>query len=89
MLIEAFSDEEITALCFDDFREVYDQFGTGLSKTAKVHRLIEYCSRRLEIDWLLNLVRACNPSQYGRYAARLRSAGRDTAQDGLLKRSGI
>lgn len=79
LLIEAFSDEEIITLCFDYFLEVYEQFGTGMSKTVKVHRLIEHCTRRLELDRLLSLVRERNSSQYEHYEAQIRTVGGNAA----------
>ncbi len=71
-LTVTFSDEELMAFCFDHFRDVHHQFGLGMSKTVKIHRLIEYCVSRVQIDRLLQLICEQNPAQYGRYEGRLR-----------------
>mgnify|MGYP001180963945 CR=1 FL=1 len=67
LLMAAFSDEELTTLCFDHFRTVYDDFTTGMSKGQKVQRLLEFCSRHQEVQTLLTLVEQANPTQYQRY----------------------
>jgi hypothetical protein len=51
------SDEEISALAFDHFREVYNQFASGMSRTEKIQRLIEWCERRGELDRLMDVIR--------------------------------
>jgi hypothetical protein len=72
LLTAAFSDEELTAFCFDNFPEVYDKFGGGMSRTGKVQELIEHCQKRLLFDKLLQLVEQANPAQYERFRAQLR-----------------
>ncbi len=51
-LIDAFGDEDLKTLCFDYFRDVYDDFTTGMTKGQMIHILIERCDRR---------DRACQP----------------------------
>ena len=36
LLMAAFSDEELTTFCYDNFRPVYEEFATGMSRTQKV-----------------------------------------------------
>lgn len=67
LLMAAFSDEELTMLCFDHFRTVYDDFTAGMSKGQKVQRLLEFCSRHQEVQTLLTLIEQANPAQYQRY----------------------
>ncbi|MBI1876745.1 MAG: hypothetical protein HYR94_00620 [Chloroflexi bacterium] len=67
LLTAAFSDEDLTAFCFDHFRQIYDKFGRGLSHTEKVQLLLEYCEQNLAFDKLLSLVEAENPTQYQRF----------------------
>jgi hypothetical protein len=70
LLTAAFSDEELTALCFDHFRPVYQDFSTGMSTGQKVQRLLDYCERHDRVDELLRLVQQRNPAQFGRFQAR-------------------
>ncbi len=70
----AFSDEELMTFCYDNFRPVYEEFTTGMSRTQKVQRLVEYCVRRGQMAELLARVERANPYQYGRFAERLRNA---------------
>jgi hypothetical protein len=72
LLNAAFNDEELTTLCFDYFRPVYDDFAGGMSKGQKVQRLLDYCSRRELVDELLAAVRKANPAQFRRFEDRLR-----------------
>jgi hypothetical protein len=69
LLNDAFSDEELTTLCFDHFRAVYDNFSAGMSKSQKIQRLLEHCFRRHEVQALVILVERANPAQYRRYQA--------------------
>jgi superfamily I DNA/RNA helicase len=72
LLTVSFSDEDLTNFCFDHFRDVYNQFGLGMSKTVKIQRLIEYCINQVQVDRLLRLIREQNPAQYAQYEDRLR-----------------
>lgn len=72
LLTAAFSDEDLTALCFDHFRDVYHKFGRGLGHTEKVQLLLEYCEQNLAFETLLTLVEAENPTQYERFKSTLR-----------------
>ena len=72
LLMAAFSDEELMTFCFDNFRPVYEEFATGMSRTQKVQRLVETCDRRGEMVGLLARVERANLYQYGRFAERLR-----------------
>ena len=63
-LVNTFSDEDLKTLCFDYFRDVYDDFTTGMTKGQMIQLLIERCVRR---DALANLdaaLRAERPDQY-------------------------
>ena len=73
LLMAAFSDEELMTFCFDDFRPVYEEFTTGMSRTGKVQRLVESCDRRGETEKLLARVEQANPYQYDRFRNRLRN----------------
>lgn len=70
LLTAAFSDEELTTLCFDYFRAVYDNFSAGMSKGQKIQLLLDYCTRRDQFDQLLPLIRERNPAQYTRFESR-------------------
>ena len=72
LLTAAFTDRELTDLCYDHFPRVYDELGQGMGKSAKVQRLLEHCLRYEEVETLLGLVRERNPAQYARFSGQLR-----------------
>jgi DNA-binding NtrC family response regulator len=72
LLTAAFSDEELTALCFDCFRPVYDALTVEMNKWHKIQLLLDYCDRHQMVKELLSMVRERNPTQYERFRARLR-----------------
>jgi formylglycine-generating enzyme required for sulfatase activity len=45
-IMEFFSDEELESLCFDYFREPYQNFTTGMTKNRKAMLLVSYCETR-------------------------------------------
>jgi len=67
LVTAAFSDEEMTTFCFDRFRSVHEQFGSGMSKSQKVQQLLDYCVRHSQLEELLKLIKECNPGQYMRF----------------------
>jgi hypothetical protein len=71
LIVEAFSDEELSVFCYDYFRKVYDQLGSGMSKIAKVQRLIEHTERNRRIDELLTRIQTANPAQYNAFEPEL------------------
>jgi hypothetical protein len=71
LLSAAFNDEELTTLCFDTFRPVYEDFATGMSKGQKIQRLLDYCTRQEQVDDLLAAVQRTNPAQYRRFEGSL------------------
>ena len=54
-LTSSYSDEELITLCADYFRDVYDNFAVGMTKTAKIQLLLDHCQRR---DLMPNLLAA-------------------------------
>jgi hypothetical protein len=68
LLTAAFDDGELTTLCFDHFYPLYEQFSAGMSKEAKVRRLLDYCLRQEQVERLLTLLQARNPAQFARFA---------------------
>ena len=73
LLTAAFSDEELTTLCFDTFRTIYEDFATGMSKKQKIQLLLDYCIRHEQVEELLAAVRKANPAQYDKRASGLRT----------------
>jgi outer membrane protein assembly factor BamB len=73
LLTAAFSDEELTTLCFDHFRPVYQDFSTGMSKGQKIQLLLDHCIRLDRVAELLEYVKRRNPAQYDRFQHRLRN----------------
>jgi hypothetical protein len=61
---DTFDDEELTTLCFDYFREAYDDFSAGMTKGEKVQRLIEFCQRRNLIPALFLALQQERPQQF-------------------------
>jgi len=72
LLTAAFDDQEVTTLCFDHFRSVYDDFGSGMSKGQKIQCLLAHCVRHSQVEKLMSLVRAQNPTQYAHFEGRLK-----------------
>jgi TIR domain/Effector-associated domain 7 len=64
MLLRSFRDEELTALCFDYFRDVYDTFATGTTKEQKIQFLIEHCVRRELVPNLLAAIERSRAEQH-------------------------
>ena len=71
LLLAAFSDEELATFCFDYFRPVYDEFTVGMSRSAKVQRLVEHCERQGQTAELLAHIERLNPYQYDCFHKRI------------------
>jgi len=69
LLTEAFSDEELRQLCYDEtpFKPVYEQLTQAMSKDTLIHHLIEYAERRDLVEALLAAVQERNPAKYNKY----------------------
>jgi formylglycine-generating enzyme len=63
-LIDAFGDEDLKSLCFDYFRDVYDDFTAGMTKGQMIQLLFERCVRRDALANLEAALRAERPDQY-------------------------
>ena len=63
-LVDTFSDEDLKTLCFDYFRDVFDDFTTGMTKGQMIQLLIERCVRRDALANLAAALRAERPDQY-------------------------
>jgi formylglycine-generating enzyme required for sulfatase activity len=63
-LTEFFSDEELATLCFDYFRDVYDDFAAGMTKGQKIQLVLERCERRGVLPNLLAAIQRARPDQY-------------------------
>jgi hypothetical protein len=59
-LLRSVSAEELTALCYDHFRPVYEQFVPGMSRPERIQRLIEHVERRGEIERLTKMLNSYN-----------------------------
>ncbi len=81
LLSAAFSDEEITTLCFDHFRAVYEDFSSGMSKSAKIQRLVEHCDRNTQMEALAREIERRNRAQYARFALRLHVAASPSTRE--------
>ncbi len=78
LLTAAFSDEALRQLCFDvpEFKPVYEQFSTGMSKDQVIQRLIEYCERKVLTGRLLEIIEEEAPEQYALFADNLIVGGK-------------
>ncbi|MFN8453710.1 MAG: SUMF1/EgtB/PvdO family nonheme iron enzyme [Anaerolineae bacterium] len=74
LLLQAFSDEEFTIFCYDHFREVRQQFTTGMTFLAKTQLLIEHCERTNAFPHLLPLLAEANPAKYTEFADSLQKS---------------
>lgn len=64
LLTAAFDDGELTTLCFDHFKGVYDGFAIGMSKALKIQSLIDYCVRHNRLEKLRQEIKEHNPDMY-------------------------
>ncbi len=79
LLNDALSDEELTTLCFDYFRPVYDVFSAGMARTAKIQHLLEYVEKRQQVARLIEAVEGINAPQAAAYRDRLRGGSAETS----------
>ena len=88
-LVDTFNDEELKILCFDYFRDVSDEFTTGMTRGQMIQLLIERCVRREALASLHAALRAERAEQYGKrfgatepavIPAETAPAGRDPRQ---------
>ncbi len=64
LLVAALDDQTLTALAFDHFRAVHDDFSDGLTRSHKIQILLEYCLRHNQVELLLAQLQRLNPHQY-------------------------
>ena len=84
---ETFSDEELKTLCFDYFRDVSDEFTTGMTKGQMIQLLIERCVRREMFPNLQAALAAERPDQYasGSGPRRWPSSRRNTRLPAVIR----
>ena len=63
-LVEFYSDEELTTLCFDYFPAVYSRFAVGMAKDQKIQLLLEHCRQHDVVGNLLAALQRERPEQY-------------------------
>lgn len=63
-LTRYFNGEELETLCFDYFRDVYDNLTGGMTKGQMVQLLLEYCERRGAMSHLLAALEKVRPEVY-------------------------
>ena len=69
ILLNAFSDQELTMLCFDHFPLIYPQLENN-HKEKNVELILSYCFKNNKIQELLELIQKYKPNWYGEYANR-------------------
>ena len=72
LLNAAFSDEELTAVCFDFFKPVHDDFTVGVSRLTKIQLLLAHCTRYDKLENLLQIVQTKNSAQYAKFEPLLK-----------------
>jgi hypothetical protein len=75
LLNAALDDQTLTALVFDHFRPVYDQYSDGLTRSHKIQLLIDYCTRQDKFESLLAQMKRLNAAKYDQHQPYLK---RDT-----------
>jgi hypothetical protein len=70
LLNAVLSDDKLTTLCFEHFRPVYDKFSTGMTRTAKIQRLLDFVSQQSQVQRLLARLEEINPAEVARYRAQ-------------------
>ncbi len=67
LLKYAFTDDELQDFCQDYFAKVYNDFGSGQSKSVKIRSLIDYVVRHDLADFLLLQVNKNHPAAYQKF----------------------
>ncbi len=78
-LTTAYGDEELATLCFEYFRDLYENFATGMTKTQKILLLLDHCQRRELLPSLFAALERDRPEQYRRRFAPIVAAPRHAA----------
>ncbi|MFZ1554491.1 MAG: hypothetical protein WAV53_24090, partial [Anaerolineae bacterium] len=79
LISAALSGDEFTALAFDHFRPVYDQFAAGQTRHQRVQLLLEHTARSGQMARLAALIQEINPARYREFAGRLLTPAADAA----------
>ena len=79
LISAALSGDELTALAFDHFRPVYDQFAAGQTRHQRVQLLLEHAARSGQMARLVALIQEINPARYREFAGRLLAPAADAA----------
>jgi hypothetical protein len=70
-MLDTLDNDDLTAIAFDFFREVYDRFQPNTSKKVKLQRIIEYAEQHGQLERLVDYMARTHPHEYRRYVARL------------------
>jgi formylglycine-generating enzyme required for sulfatase activity len=65
------SNDELTEICYINFRAVHRQFADGMALGPKILRLLDYCERQGQIDELLHVLEKNYPKRYEERLAAL------------------
>ncbi len=72
LLAAAFDDPSLDSLCREHFPEVYHHVMPMTSTLLRIQALIDYCVQNDEMDRLIALTRQRNPTEYQRFAPKLK-----------------
>lgn len=67
LLEDALSDEDLSNLCYEHFRKVYNKFTDKQTKDQRILLLAEYAERQLEVPKLLMKIEQINPNVYAKF----------------------
>jgi len=71
LISAALTEDELTALAFDYFRPVANQFTAGQTRNQRVQLLLEHAERSGQMARLAALIQEIAPARYREYAERL------------------
>ena len=72
LLAAAFDDPSLDSLCREHFPEVYRHVVPMTSTLLRIQALIDYCMQNDEMDRLIALAQQRNPTEYERFAPKLK-----------------
>jgi Effector-associated domain 7/NB-ARC domain len=67
LIEDALSDEDLSNLCYEHFRKIYNKFTDKQTKDQRILLLAEYAERQLEVPKLLMKIEQINPNVYAKF----------------------
>jgi len=70
LIASALNDDQLQAICQDDFPRVFESFSSGQTKDQRVRLLVEFVIKQREIQKLLASIKELNPTAYAESTAQ-------------------